>query len=119
MACYQCGSCCRGFINLIPKTKDSNLHPKFLENLGDEVYNYLDKHCEPMGKKCKWLKQDNCHSSATCSVYEHRGSTCRDYDFEFCNVGLGYWKQVQKEGFEIPKEILSQLIKHPLWGTGE
>lgn len=120
--CYRCGSCCKGTINLIPKTENSNLSPKFIIELIEEkglseTYDYIDNNTEEMGPICKWLKQNSPNEKACCLVYNLRGSSCIDYDSDYCNVGFNYWVNLIRQGLTIPIDIFEEIRKHPLWST--
>lgn len=89
--CYRCGMCCRGYIAIVPKNKDSNLSPEyiesFIENHGfDYALSYIDENSELMGDPCKWLIINE-DGLCSCSVYENRSSDCRNYPGGDCKVG--------------------------------
>lgn len=94
MKCYQCGFCCKGFLGIVPKTRDSNLSPDFLHELEstnglEYVLSYIDNNSELMADPCKWLVE-GLDGKCFCDVYEHRSSNCRDYPNGFCNIGKAY-----------------------------
>lgn len=94
--CYRCGSCCGNFSAMVPATKDSDLSPDYLDKLrgehGEEyVMDYFDEHAIFQGVRCKWLV-DAEDGTTICSIYEKRGSDCRNYPdpttgSTYCKVG--------------------------------
>lgn len=94
--CYRCGSCCGNFSAMVPASETSDLSPDFLEKLrveyGDEyVMTYFDEHAMFQGERCEWLINET-DGSTTCSLYEMRGSDCRNYPdptagSTYCRVG--------------------------------
>lgn len=120
MSCYRCGSCCKDTINYIPKFKESNLNPDFLVEIMEKqglesLDKYLEEHLEKMGETCKWLRQPTPTDKAECIVYCNRASSCRNYDYDYCNVGFAYWMDLVEMGHKIPTDILEELKKHPLY----
>ena len=60
------------------KEKQDDLSPAFLKKMSfEETQLYLDTHSELMGHPCKWLHFDD--KKASCEVYSHRSSDCRNY----------------------------------------
>ena len=97
--CFRCGTCCKGFIALVPKTLESNLSESFLEQYGEEngfdaMFEYVESNSEPQGDRCKWL-EDNSDGTTTCTAYERRGSDCSNYPeqliFDYCRVGKKFY----------------------------
>lgn len=89
--CYRCGTCCKGFIALVPKTKESDLSPEFLEEYGkthtdEELFQYIEENSQDMGEVCPWLIEDT-DDFCSCAVYEHRSSQCREYPGCDCKIG--------------------------------
>ncbi len=77
--CFKCGKCCDSYMGMVPKTKDDDLSPEFLNKMEfNEISKYLDNHSELMGHPCKWLlKVEN--GLFKCTVYKNRSSDCRNY----------------------------------------
>lgn len=89
--CYRCGTCCKNYIALVPKTKESDLSPDFLDKYSEthtfaEVDQYISENSQPMGEICPWLVEDDI-GVYSCAVYEHRSSQCRDYPSCDCKIG--------------------------------
>ena len=116
--CLRCGHCCRSYIVIIPKDKNSDLSPEFLESYQKQhgqkaLREYIDKNHTIYASKCKYLEQERYsnvdgfpHSTSSCSVYSNRSSCCREYSGQNrCLIGLRTWQLHKIEGHEIPKEI--------------
>lgn len=89
--CYRCGTCCRGFFAVVPKTEDVDLSPEFLERLSQEksmkeIAEYISENSQPMGATCVWLGYNE-DGAAFCKVYEHRSADCRNYPGGDCKIG--------------------------------
>jgi Fe-S-cluster containining protein len=81
---------------MVPATENSDLSPDFLRKLEDVhgvdyVMEYFDKNAIFQGERCKWLNNED-DGTTTCTIYEKRGSDCRNYPdpttgSTYCKVG--------------------------------
>ena len=115
MNCFRCGYCCSS-LAVIPKTKDSDISPDKLASLSiEESIKYTEEHCHFTGadnQPCGWLEQVS-ETSYVCSVYEHRGSCCRDYCADQqCKIGLHRQLRYMQEGIALPDDIVAALNEY-------
>lgn len=95
--CFRCGRCCNGYLAQIPKTKEVNLSPKFLEEMELlEALRYVEIHSELMDSPCKWL-QKNADGKFKCLVYANRSSNCRNYPEGEGDCRVGKYLEELKE----------------------
>lgn len=100
--CTGCGSCCRNFAFIRLPQDDIKLLENFTGLTSEEFTNNIDKAAKK--RFMKFQKNGDCiflniiDGSYSCSVYEARPGTCRNYPStdiqrETCRVSSGRWRQ--------------------------